>query len=293
MPTLMCITRTGVSNTPFRSSKTMEHARIRAKVVCSALSLILAIGVSYAIPIMPPVYNQQDVGCCQWMACTGCIHVKTGVHLSALCGYYFDRCWQGQPTVDCGSDSQNAIFITQTVGVCQDALMPFVDAILDSSGKPLAPPFPDGLRDAADHKLPNSNWLGCETPLDVESAIKSGDGRTSVMYDSEVSADIWSYQPGKVLGAPDMNNIVGGHATVVVGVLYSWADTANYPDIFGVNPPRPVMADGTPYQDGTRLWIVRNSWGADWGYNGHLLCPDGFLFNDTALGTHFALMQAA
>lgn len=290
---LKCITRWGVSDTPFRPFTPPEHARIRAKVVRTALSLLFAIGVTYIIPSQPDVYDQQSIGCCVWMATTGCIHIKTGVHLSALCGYYFDRCWQGLPTTDCGSDSQNAIYITQTVGICQDSLMPFNNAIVDSNGNAIAPPFPDGVRDAANHKMPKSVWLGCETPTDLEAALKSGDGRTAVMFGSSVSPDIQGYQKGQVLGAPDPNNIIGGHETTIVGVIYKWADIVNYPDIFDANDVRPTMPDGTPYQDGTRLWLDRNSWGKDYGYNGHFLLTDAFLFNDTTLGSHFALMQAA
>jgi hypothetical protein len=264
------------------------------KVVRATLGTLVAlIGVSYVVPNMPGVYDQQSIGACVWMATTGCYHIKTGVHLSALCGYYFDRCWQGLPTVDCGSDSQNAIYIVKNVGVCRDELMPFNNAIVDSSGNAIAPPFPDGIRDAANHKMPDSSWLACETPDDLEAALKSGDGRSVTMFGSAVSSDIQSYQKGQVLGAPDATDIIGGHETTIVGVIYRWEDTAKYPEVFGALPVRPTLPDGTLYRDGDRLWLDRNSWSADYGYNGHFLCTDAFLFNDTALGSHFALMQAA
>ena len=309
---LFCVTRTGVSTTPFRAHKTHAYAetlktlhavatthgvltdeRVNTYGLTPApvlLTLVAPIGQTYCAPGLPAPYDQQSIGACVWEATVGAIHIKSqtatnaeGVHLSVTCGYYFDRCFQGSPTEDCGSDSQNAMYIVQTNGVCLNKTLPFVNAIINADGDPIAPPYPDGIREAANHKLPGADWAACGTPKDVEVALKTGDGRTTVIFGSEVSSDILAYTQGQILSAPNMEDIQGGHEMLVVGVQYGWSSLPAFV------PPDAKAPTG--FVEGKRYWWIRNSWSVDYGYNGYILCDDAFLFNDTALGSHFALLS--
>jgi hypothetical protein len=80
-----------------------------------------------------------------------------------------------------------------------------------------------------------------------------------------------------------MADIIGGHEMLVVGVQYDWS---NLPEFVPVDAPPP-----TGFVKGKRYWWIRNSWSIDFGYGGYLLCDDAFLFNATALGSHFALLS--
>lgn len=53
------------------------------------------------------------------------------------------------------------------------------------------------------------------------------------------------------MGPPDPNALVGGHELVCVSVVYA--------------------------ADGSRSWLIRNSWGPEWGNRGYFLMNDQWL----------------
>jgi C1A family cysteine protease len=283
---LPCVTRNGTSGR-FR-----PFLRVMINHVFTAMATV----ASYVSPKTNsfcqrvPIRNQQDIGACTAFATTGAITVKKceqgtpyveGQEGSTKHCYLLCRDEQGQADEDSGSDTQHCLYTYQTTGVCREAVFPWTDTIVDVTGKAERPSI-DALTDAANFRIPGIDWDMCSSLDEVEQEVRAAN---PVIFGTEVDSTIQSYQQGQILGAPDENNIIGGHEMCIVGVIYKWSDLPT--DVFGTSPTRP-----RGYSDGTRIWLIRNSWGVGYGYNGYLLVNDAFLANPSVAGSLAAVKAA-
>lgn len=209
-------------------------------------------GNDYDIPNELPAYNQEDLGSCVLNATCGAANIVLGVEgkktdmLSRLFLYWQCRLQMGSTDQDSGTYVQLAVDRVGNIGVCEERIWPY------NTSKFTDAPTPDTYPEASDNKF--TAWFnldpistpGADRLKQLETAIRSNH---PVIYGSPVSSAIQSYQPGQILTIPDANDIIGGHSTCFTGVRYI---------------------------NGARVWRVRNSWGTDFGDNGHFLMDDAW-----------------
>lgn len=211
-------------------------------------------GTDHIIPNEPPCFDQGDMGSCVLNAWVGAICVLLAVEglpftmLARLFLYWLCRLYQGSLNEDSGTYVHLAVERGGTIGVPPESMWPYDDAhFLDANGKAV-PPSPDCFPAASDNRPTAWFQIADDASLDdIEMAVRANH---PVQFGGDVDAAIQSYQKGDVLTTPDPNAIIGGHSMLVTGVKF-------------VN--------------GKRLWWVRNSWGVDYGDDGHLLADDGFM----------------
>ena len=284
---LSCATRTGTAGKykPYTLVSSQNGHIIRAT---SASSEYATTGTNVFLAQRPSIGDQQSIGACTAFATKGAVWISmllagytdykpaSEKHLYLLC-----RDDQGQANEDSGSDTQHCLFAYQTIGVCREEVFPWTNSIVDSSGNVERPGI-DALRNAAENRIPNMDWNLLGSLNSIEQQLRNGVGCPCI-FGSEVDSTIQSYTEGRILKAPNESDIIGGHEMCVTGAIYKWSNLPT--DIFGSNPSRP-----SGYSDGTRLWLISNSWGTGYGYNGYLLANDAFLGNSSAYGSFAALM---
>ena len=208
---------------------------------------------TYLIPHEPPVYDQLDIGSCVLNATCGALNVllaAQGGHteeLARLFLYWLCRMEMGTLNEDSGTYTHLAVERIGTIGVCQENMWQYSDEnFLMPNGHAVAP-GPECFPAASDNKP--TGWAsiagtGATRLEQMEAAIRHDH---PIIFGATVGSNIQDYQPGQVITIPKDN--IGGHAMVVTGVVY---------------------------KQGVRTWRIRNSWGADYGENGHLYIDDAY-----------------
>jgi C1A family cysteine protease len=210
-------------------------------------------------PDCPPVYDQGQIGSCTANAIGAAIEFDQKKEKGApfipsrLFIYYNERALESTPpSVDGGAQIRDGIKSVASSGVCSEALWPYRD---DSNGE--APctactfagkPTPGCYTEAAQRKIKAYKRLDSQQLSLLKGCLASGYpfvfGFT--VYDSFESPQV--AQTG-ILNMPGLSEkTVGGHAVLAVG-----------------------------YDDSTSHFIVRNSWGADWGLAGYFMMPYAYL----------------
>lgn len=197
-------------------------------------------------PLMPPVYDQGQLGSCTANAIAGALeflHSKEGLGdlmPSRLQIYYNERAMEGTVNSDSGAQIRDGIKCVNTFGVCHEELWPYV--IPRFKLKPSAAAI-------ADAKLhPATSYQRLTTVDDFRACLASG---YPVVMGFSVPASFESAAVAKsgVLVMPlPHEQIVGGHAVTVVG-----------------------------HDDAKRMFKVRNSWGAGWGIQGYFWMPYDYI----------------
>jgi len=204
---------------------------------------------SYSIVNEPPVYDQGVYGSCVANAVCGALSIVQSVEgntptlLSRMFLYYLSRLRYGTPQEDCGSDSGTMIDQVMEFGVCRESTWDYT-----AQNFPLNPSM-ESYTEAFSNRP--TAWLridasGSQLLDQIESAVRSNH---PVIFGTPVDDAIMTYQKGQILSTPS-GNIIGGHEMVVVGVDYS---------------------------SGSRAWKIRNSWGSEYGDEGHLLINDSWM----------------
>lgn len=197
----------------------------------------------------PPVYDQGQLGSCTANAIGAAFEfdlMKQGLHdftPSRLFLYYNERLMEGSVSYDSGAQIRDGIKSTAQVGMCPESEWPY--NIAKFAQKPPKKCYTDAMKDRA------VKYARVKRDLQqMKACLASGwpivFGFT--VYESFESNEV--AQTGVVpMPGPD-ESVLGGHAVLCVG-----------------------------YNDETQRFIVRNSWGTDWGIGGYFSMPYEYLTN--------------
>jgi len=205
----------------------------------------------------PAPYNQEQLGSCTANAIAGALQFLEGkegspapVMPSRLFIYYNERDLEGSTGSDSGAQIRDGIKTVARQGFCPESEWPY--EIASFAQKPPAACYQDALKERV------SEYLRL-TPATVPLLTCLASGYPFVfgfsVYESFESARV--AQTG-VANLPGPNErLVGGHAVVAVG-----------------------------YDQSSGRFLVRNSWGAQWGMGGHFTLPYQYL-TDPMLAADF------
>jgi hypothetical protein len=199
------------------------------------------------------VENQGDEGSCSAFAAGGAVQFlekkelaapgakgaqiynsKYFVKVSKHFIYWGERVIEGTTDQDAGASTlRDACTVLTQSGVCRESLWPYKPSTL------YMPPSAVAGRDAARHRV--AAYYALESERDMKHCLYMGypwilgfDVPRSFM---NIGSDgMWYPQDGE--------QIVGGHAVLAIG-----------------------------YDDDMQAYLIRNSWGADWGLNGNFYFP--------------------
>ena len=202
----------------------------------------------------PPVYDQGQIGSCTANAIGAAIEFEqlkqklpAPFMPSRLFIYFNERSMEGTVNSDGGAQIRDGIKSVAKQGVCPETLWPYDPSPFPPNPrmakKPTAACYQEALKHPAlqyQRLTPSLNQLrGC-----LASGYPFVFGFT--VYDSFESAAV-AKRGHAPMPAPH-EGVVGGHAVMAVG-----------------------------YEDAKQRFIVRNSWGPDWGLKGYFTLPYGYV----------------
>ena len=199
-------------------------------------------------PTCSPVEDQGQLGSCTANALAGALEFledKDGIRftdVSRLFIYYNERIVEHTVQTDSGAMLRDGIKVLAQQGVCAEMLWPYV------TGRFAARPSPRCYADAAKRRI--STYERLEMLDDMRACLAAGFpfvfGFT--VYESFESASV--AKTGLVPMPRSGEQNVGGHAVLAVG-----------------------------YNDKEKRFLVRNSWGTNWGLEGYFKMPYAYLAN--------------
>ena len=234
----------------------------RDKVYLSLPSLGLPAEVDLR-PGCPPVYDQGQLGSCTANAISAALDFerhKQGepfMSPSRLFVYYNERSDDGTVSSDSGATIRESVKAVLSYGACPESEWPY--NIAHFTSKPTKQCY-----SVATSFEPLSYERIMPQVNDMKTCL--ADGNVFVIgivvhasMESEETA-----QTGIVPMPSFSEAVMGGHAVAVVGY---------------------TTKNNEPY------WIVRNSWGADWGDNGYFYLPEEYLTNPSLSSDFWALLK--
>ena len=207
-------------------------------------------------PQCPPVYDQGQLGSCTANAIAGALQFDrlkqklSDFVPSRLFIYYNERVLEHSVALDSGAQIRDGIKSVAQQGDCPETEWPYV--ITKFKTKPSATCYADALKYKAVSYQRVTQTLG-----QLKGCLAAGYpfvfGFT--VYESFESAVV--AKSGHASLPKSNESVVGGHAVVGVG-----------------------------YDDAKSWFVVRNSWGAQWGLKGYFTLPYAYL-SDTNLASDF------
>lgn len=196
----------------------------------------------------PEPYNQGDLGSCSGNAIAGAIQFERRKQKlnpdfipSRLFIYYNERVMENTVNHDNGAQIRDGIKSVAQQGVCPESEWDYDETKFTQ--KP-----PDSAYTDAKAHIATSYSRVTQTTSQLKGCLASG--RPFVfgftVYTGFESDEVM--QTGILQMPQSDEKVVGGHAVVGVG-----------------------------YDDNTQRFLVRNSWGTDWGQNGHFTMPYAYL----------------
>lgn len=197
------------------------------------------------------VYNQGELGSCTANAiCAAFIYDQKKQKLekfnpSRLFLYFNERNMEGTPDYDSGATIRDGVRCINTQGLCEESLWPY------EISKFTEKPSDNCYIEAKFHKC--IKYRRISKDLDqLKTALYKGYPFVFGfnVYESFESS---SWDPSKqIMPVPEEGeSILGGHAVCAVG-----------------------------YSDNKKCFLIRNSWGSDWGIGGYFLMPYEFMVSE-------------
>jgi len=194
-------------------------------------------------PNMPPVYDQGNIGSCTTQAlCAAYDFIDPENFLgSRLFLYYNERVLGNDIATDAGASMIDGITSIQTHGLCPESEWPY--DVTKFAEKPPDSCYVSALKKKALRVYNVPNTLNAmQATLAAGLPFVAGI-RIFSSFESTKTA-----KTGIVSMPKRRDNILGGHAVLVCG-----------------------------YNNATKQWIIRNSWGPNWGDNGYFYLPYKYL----------------
>ncbi len=207
-----------------------------------------------------PVEDQGKLGSCTANALVGnleLLEVKSGqayTDLSRLFVYYNERVIEHSTAYDSGAFLRDGIKTLAKQGACAEKKWPY--NIQKFTKKPVKTCYADGLN----HRITVYNRL--LNLIDMKTCL--ADGYPFVfgftVYESFESPEVATTG---IVSMPDPSEkVLGGHAVLAIG-----------------------------YDDSTSRFLVRNSWGIDWGLKGYFTIPYDYLSNPNLASDFWTIKQ--
>lgn len=207
-------------------------------------------------PLMTPVENQGQLSSCTANAIAGAYeylikkHLKAHIDTSRLFIYYNARWRANEQNEDVGSVIQYGVESLQTFGACNEKIWPYKENAV------LKKPSKSSYNEAARFRV-----------LDMQQV--------------DVKLDIWK------------RCLAEGYPIIFGCVLFdTFDDCMNNGGIVPMPDPKSVGRGEhgrhamlcVGYSDIDKVFIVRNSWGADWGDEGYCYMPYNYLMSEKLNG---------
>lgn len=197
----------------------------------------------------PAVYDQGQLGSCTANAIGAAYEydlkkqVKPDFMPSRLFIYYNERLIEGTVKQDAGAEIRDGIKVIAQKGVCTEKTWPYTISKFKTA------PSAKANTEALKHQAVSYKRVA-QTVKDLQTALVAG---YLVVFGFSVYESFESDEVAQtgVLNMPSAGEqMVGGHAVLLVG-----------------------------YDNTTQRWLVRNSWGSDWGQAGYFTMPFAYLTN--------------
>ncbi len=209
---------------------------------------------------MPPVVDQGDLGSCTANAIAGAFQYEvrkqslTDITPSRLFIYYNERVLEGTVSFDAGAEIRDGMKTINKQGVCRESEWAY--DITRFADRPSGQCYTDALSNLSTSyfKLASQSSLIVKASLALSFPVVFGFAVYSSFESNTVATNGIVPMPGR------NDEFLGGHACVIVG-----------------------------YDDRTQRYIVRNSWGTDWGMAGYFTIPYNYLSNTNLAGDFWTI----
>lgn len=198
--------------------------------------------------VLPPVYNQGNLGSCVANAlCTTFDYLdKTRFKPSRLFLYYNCRKRQGTVDYDSGSTIRTGFQSMNGDGICPERLHPYI--IEKFMEKPSADDYKNAkFHKAIQYRYVENNLSALKTAIVNKLPVCFG----FIVYESFVDNTKWNPATDPMPIPAEGEKVLGGHAVVACG-----------------------------YDDTKGCFKIRNSWGTGYGDEGHFWMPYDFITSD-------------
>lgn len=206
----------------------------------------------HIIPEFTPVSNQLDIGSCASNAVADMMEILDGLdgndeveQLSRLWLYWLARYLVGDTDKDEGSYIRANFHQLTKVGIIPEKHFPYLHANVYPKQVEL-----DLYTMASNNRLTGFYRLtsiDAQRAMEVELAVRTNH---PITFGTPVNTDFTKYSGGGQVWFPPENSWAGRHAMLVTGVRY-------------VNA--------------SRQFLVRNSWGKNWGEFGHCWMDESYI----------------
>lgn len=194
----------------------------------------------------PTIYDQQDIGSCVANTVAAAIefgHIRQKLEIytpSRLFIYYNARALDGNTLVDAGASLRNGIKTVNNLGNCPEIEWPYITKYF--AVQPPQPCYTHALK----HKV--LSYFRINTLDQMKACLAVG-------YPFTFGVMVYSNFPMEtktgIIPVPKLEgDFLGGHAMLAVG-----------------------------YDNTKKIFIVRNSWGENWGEHGYGTIPYSYLSN--------------